>query len=45
MGSNPAAILTYEKKVNALTVTELKETANKYFGMKNFIQVILYPEK
>ncbi|HMI65083.1 MAG TPA: insulinase family protein, partial [Cyclobacteriaceae bacterium] len=45
MGSNPAAILTYEKKVDALTVTELKETANKYFGMKNFIQVILYPEK
>ena len=45
MGSNPAAILSYEKKVDALTVTELKATANKYFDMKNFIQVILYPEK
>ena len=45
MVSNPAAILAYEKKVDALTVTELKATANKYLGMKNFIQVVLYPEK
>ena len=45
MGSNPAAILAYEKKVDALTVTELKATANKYLGMQNFIQVVLYPEK
>ena len=45
MGANPAAILAYKKKVDALTVKELKETANKYLDMKNFIQVVLYPEK
>ena len=45
LGSNPADILSYEKRVDALTVKELKETANKYFAMKNLIQVVLYPEK
>jgi zinc protease len=44
-GSRPADILDYEKKVSALTAAELKVTANKYFGMKNFIQMVLYPEK
>ena len=45
LGSNPSDILSYEKRVDALTVKDLKETANKYLDMKNFIQVVLYPEK
>ena len=38
-------ILTYEKRVDALTVKELKETANKYLTGKNLVQAVLYPEK
>lgn len=45
IGSSPAEITSYEKRVDALTVKELKETANKYFNMKNYIQVVLNPEK
>jgi zinc protease len=37
-------ILTYEKRVDALTTTDLKTVANKYLDMKNFVQVVLYPE-
>ena len=45
LGSSASDILSYEKKVDELTVKELKETANKYLDMKNFMQVVLYPEK
>jgi zinc protease len=38
-------ILNYEKKVDALTIKELRETANKYLNGQNYIQAILYPEK
>ena len=44
-GSNPDNILTYDKRVDALTVADLKAAANKYFTMKNYIQVVLNPEK
>jgi zinc protease len=44
-GSNPAAILQYEKKVDALTTKDLKDVANKYLDSKNYIQVVLNPEK
>jgi zinc protease len=43
--SDPATILDYEKHVDLLTPKDLKETANKYMDMKNFIQVVLNPEK
>ncbi len=45
MGTDPAGFLSYEKKVDALTVADLKTVANKYFGMKNYIQIVLNPEK
>ncbi len=44
-GSNAAEIFNYEKKVDALTVADLKAVANKYLDMKNYVQVVLYPEK
>jgi zinc protease len=44
-GSNPASILSYEKRVDALTVKDLKDVANKYLDTKNYIQVVLNPEK
>ncbi|MCU0418366.1 MAG: insulinase family protein [Cyclobacteriaceae bacterium] len=44
-GLNPADILTYESRVDAITVADLKAAANKYLDMKNYIQVVLNPEK
>jgi zinc protease len=44
-GGNAAEIFNYEKKVDALTVADLKAVANKYLDMKNYVQVVLYPEK
>jgi zinc protease len=43
-GSNPADILSYEKRVDALTAKSLQDVANKYIDTKNYIQVVLNPE-
>jgi zinc protease len=45
MGTNPAGILSYEKKVDALAPKDLKDVANKYLDTKNYVQVVLNPEK
>jgi zinc protease len=42
---NPTDILTYESRVDALTVADLKTAASNYLNMKNYVQVILNPEK
>jgi zinc protease len=44
LGSNPAGILSYEKKVEALTPKDLQTVAVKYLNMKNYVQVVLNPE-
>jgi zinc protease len=44
LGTNPAAILEYEKKVDALTTKDLQAAANKYMDMKKYIQIVLNPE-
>lgn len=44
-GSDPQAILDFEKQVDKLTVTDIKDAANKYFNMKNYVEAVLYPEK
>jgi zinc protease len=44
-GTDPAELLSFEKRVNALTPDELKEAARRYFDMNNYVQVVLYPEK
>jgi len=41
---NPKTILTYEKRVDAITVENVKNVANKFFDLKNFITGILLPE-
>ncbi|MYM24551.1 insulinase family protein [Duganella sp. FT135W] len=43
--NNPEDILTYESRVNGLTVADLKEAAQRYFDTNNYLQVVLYPEK
>lgn len=44
-GSNAGDVLSYEKRIAALTPKDLKDAANKYLDMKNFVQIVLYPEK
>ncbi len=43
-GTPSEAILTYLEDVQAVNEDDLKKAANKYFDMKNYIQVVLYPE-
>jgi zinc protease len=45
LGVDPKKILTYEKRVDALTVNDIKVAANKYLDMKNYSQIVLNPEK
>lgn len=45
MGNTAKNVLSYPQRISALTTKDLKDTANKYFDMKNFVQVVLYPEK
>jgi zinc protease len=45
LGSNPVDILTGEERINSVTTNDVKEAANKYLNDKNYVQVVLYPEK
>ncbi|MBS1974729.1 MAG: insulinase family protein, partial [Bacteroidetes bacterium] len=42
---DPNWILQYAKKVGALSLQDIQEAAKKYLDMKNYIKVVLYPEK
>ncbi|MDQ6764083.1 MAG: insulinase family protein [Bacteroidota bacterium] len=42
---DPHWIYDYSKKVAALTVADMQQTANKYFNMDNYIKAVLNPEK
>jgi zinc protease len=42
--TNPEDILTYEKRVDALTLQDLQKAAQKFFDMKNYVKAVLYPE-
>lgn len=44
-GADPASILTYQRRVNALTPADVQQAAQKYFNLNNYVQVVLYPEK
>jgi zinc protease len=44
-GLKPADILTYETRVDAITADEIRASANKYLDFKNYVQVVLNPEK
>ncbi|MBJ7313824.1 M16 family metallopeptidase [Rugamonas sp. CCM 8940] len=43
-GSDPAALLDFEARANAITPAELAETARRYFDMDNYLQAVLYPQ-
>jgi zinc protease len=42
--TNPEEILSYEQRVNALTLQDLQKAAQKFFDMKNYVKAVLYPE-
>ena len=44
-GSGSGELLSYEKRVAALTANDVKEAAKKYLDMKNYVEVVLNPEK
>lgn len=44
-GSDPARLLSYEKRVDSLTPKDIQATANKYLDMNNYVQFVLNPEK
>lgn len=44
-GTDPNDILTGEQRINAITVKSIKDAANKYFDMKNYLTMVLNPEK
>lgn len=41
----PLNIMSGEQRIKAVTVTDLKDAAVKYFDERNYVQVILNPEK
>ena len=44
-GDDPKAIFDYEKMVNALTIDDIKATANQLFDGKNVFQAVLVSRK
>ena len=42
-GTDPANVLTFEKRINDVTVADLKEAANRYFNAANYVQAVQYP--
>ncbi|MFL5772289.1 MAG: insulinase family protein, partial [Flavisolibacter sp.] len=42
--TNPERILTFEQRVNALTLKDLQNAAQKYLNMNNYVKAVLYPE-
>ena len=44
-GTDPAAILTHEQRVEALAPADVQDAARRYLNTANYVQVVLYPEK
>ncbi len=45
LGIDLKNVLTYEERISEITPADIKEAANKYLDMKNYVQVVLNPEK
>jgi zinc protease len=45
LGNSPdLVLLSYPERIAALTVKDVQDAAKKYLDMKNYVQVVLYPE-
>ena len=42
--TDPAEILTLEQRINAITVEDVQQAANRYLNTENYVQVVLYPD-
>ncbi len=42
--TDPESILSTEKRIKAVTASQIKDAASRYFNMQNYVQVVLYPE-
>jgi zinc protease len=45
LGEDPARILTYEARVQALSLEDVQKAAQQYLDMRNLVQVVLNPVK
>jgi zinc protease len=45
LGTDLKHLLSYEKRISLLSPSDIKAAANKYLDMKNYVQVVLNPEK
>jgi zinc protease len=43
-GTDPARLLTIGDEVDALSVADIQKTAQRYFNLDNYVQVVLNPE-
>lgn len=44
-GTDPATLLEYDRRVDAITPSEVQQAAQRYLRRDNYVQVVLYPEK
>ena len=44
-GRDPEQILRFEQRVRAITPQAVKQAAQRYLNMDNYVQVVLYPEQ
>ncbi|WP_426075927.1 M16 family metallopeptidase [Janthinobacterium sp. PSPC3-1] len=44
-GRDPAQILRFEQRVRAITPQAVKQAAQRYLNLDNYVQVVLYPEQ
>jgi zinc protease len=44
-GTDPATILNFKERVNAITIKDLKLAADTYMLPKHYVRVVLKPEK
>lgn len=45
LGTDGKSLLSYEQRIAALTVKDVQDAAKRYLDMKNFVQIVLNPEK
>ena len=43
--TDPAAILTLEQRIGAVSADDIRAAARRYFNLDNYVQVVLYPEQ
>lgn len=45
LGTDPQRLLSYQERIRTLSTKGVQDAAKKYLDMKNYVEVVLYPEK